>query len=173
MSFLDKIQFWKKKDDFSSLDFSLPPQDYSSSIPPTNTNQQEFSAQKYEIPQDPYMPQEPLQNTQNQMNANFDTQQFSTPTDSFNTQQESPFQSITPENMNEQEYGRKLAQKYASQQETINKQMQTNTSSSYTPQSEELLHLKIDAMKSEISLVNQRLQKIEHLLEAQVKQRRY
>ena len=172
MSFLDKVQFWKKKEDFSSMDFSLPP---SNSTQMTNGNQprSEFDSSKYQMPQDPYMPRDPLApeptNAQGFSQNNMQSTDPSQAGESFTTSNEpSPFQPIQSDNMSEQNFGRRLAQKYVSQEET---QVQQQNQSMRSPQSEELLHLKIDAMKSEISLVNQRLQKIEHLLEAQVKQR--
>ncbi|MFW5977052.1 MAG: hypothetical protein ACOCQQ_00895 [Candidatus Nanoarchaeia archaeon] len=176
MSFLKKLQFWKKKEDNLPIDFSLPPSDSTpSAFANTNTSNQEFKPQKYDVAQDPYMPQDPLQQSQNQQGNLQDSNndQFSSTTSQTNTfQEQNPFQTFDKNDMSEQEYGRKLAQKYAAQQETIHTKMQENsTSQQPSPQSEELFHLKLDAMKSEISLVNQRLQKIEHLLEAQIKQR--
>ena len=170
MSFLDKLQFWKHKDDFSldddkqsyeqysqdpqqewgnQQDPSLPPQDFSSS-------QQSFDdmhESKYALPQDPY--------TQNSQNQSFNE---------YPQQEQSNFRTIQPgEEPSEAEYGKQLARKYINQREA----QESNQQEYPQTQSSDLLNLKIDVLRSELTIANQRLQKIEHLLEAQAKSKHY
>jgi hypothetical protein len=182
MGFLDKLSFRKKNDDYSSgdydkgnygaddylttansgqdsfldqeSDFSLPPQEEFSS------NQQSYNDRtesKDQLPEDPYM------NYSNQNSSQNSSQEFQ--------QESSPqFRSIQDDTgESESQYGKRLARKYIAEQEHVRSQPSSDTISS--PQSIEFLNLKIDAMKSDLALANQRLQKIEHLLEAQAKRR--
>jgi hypothetical protein len=171
MSFLTKLQFWKKNDDFAfdtnmdknysfnenqqnfsnqenswdqNQDYGLPPQD-----PYASQSFDDMNASKYEMPQDPYYQE---QESMQQNNSLF-----------------RPIQQ--DQNETETDYGKRLARKYMSQQETLQQANQEPNQNYYSNNSSELLNLKIDAMKSDLALANQRLQKIEQLLELQVKQR--
>jgi len=195
--FIDKLQFWKKQDDYSFNDSSDPfassspssspspsantTTDYSSGLPPLDASANDPSA----LPQDSFgAPSEsssfdPLSGSSQTADpfassappSSHSSSPSSSPVDSFMPARGSP---QTPP------LGKQLAQDYIEKTDSLQPSWSGQVSSSspssqQAPQSKdqsmELLQLKIDAIRSELNAMSQRMIKIEHLLEDQKKKR--
>jgi len=143
MSFLDKVQFWKKHEE------PLPPETFGqpgmeqpsslSSDPMYQTGISDIDGQ------DPMAPQPQQQSS------------------------EQPPLPPQPGAQDDDSLGRSLAQKYMAQQEVQPPQQQQPAEQKSS--NNEVLNLKVDAIKSEITAVSQRLIRIEQLLEEQSKRK--
>ena len=146
MSFLDKMKFWKKHDDFSFEQDTTPSEDYSGSSGKVQTyldstgSSDQFGMQEGEsgLPPDPLAAQgsteDPL---------------------AFEHTQSRPTQ------------GQQLAHDYMqSQQQTMQppQQMQKQQRESQD-QKLEMLSLKMDSIKSELDALNQHIKKLEVMIE--------
>ena len=169
MTFADKLKFWKKDDD---MDFNtgLPPMDdsFGSSTPTNSSLEDSFD--------NPLGTSGSLPESQPFGSPDISQPKFGSP-----AQQPQPFPNISssqsPQSLDQQpsfdpltnpsqadspgSFGQKLAHDYITQEQSSTKQ--ENSPAKNTER--ELVQLKLDAIRSELNAMSQRIIKIEHLLE--------
>lgn len=158
MSFIDKIQFWKKDDDLDSL----PPSDFDDpfaqkSSDPMSQQPDPFAQQGTDpLAQNSYDP------TRDPMPTNTPTVQnpFEQP-DQLSQQGSLSQQFARPEQPKVDSFGRKLARDYVQQQSNPPQAEQK----SKPDDTMEIVNLKLDAIKSELDAMGTRIKKIESIVE--------
>jgi len=168
MSFLEKIQFWKKDDDFS--------------FDETNNLDSEFNKPFIEENNLPPKPDHLLNNEME--NNNFNPQNNFSENNNNNNQYNNPGENNQvfsqpipppPDYTNQTpSLGQSLAKDYIASQEQNNIPPTTPPRENIPPQENnklEMVNLKIDSIKSEINSINQRLQRIEQLIIEQNKKK--
>lgn len=193
MSFMDKVKFWKKDDDFSfdssdsfgsSFDplgsssgsdpFALPPDTSSSGLPPNPFSSNES--------QDPLASDSEFSTYANdsrfgEPSASQSSQSFGSstapPPPASQESSRDPFARPVPPPNSQASVGKSLAHNYIQQQSgTAPSPSQQSSSAKFQAGSEtEMISLKLDAIRSELNAVSQRLMRLEHLVEEQNKRR--
>lgn len=162
MTFTDKLKFWKKDKDDSGFETGLPPMDDSFGSPPGNdplTGSSSFDDSSFGTSgQQPGT--EPFSSpdiSQPQFGSPAQSQQY--PQDSFSDRPDpltNPSQVSSPST-----FGQQLAQDYIAKEQSPPQQQAPPAKND----DRELVQLKLDAIRSELNAMSQRMIKIEHLLE--------
>ncbi len=197
MGFLDKLQFWKRHDDFLSSDDvmntgiggePLPPLDDGSTAygsektadplamndplaqEPLNTHTDPLTPNplgdqaKYALSEDPTMPNA-VASQQHPSSASSSPSQSSAEVIDYSTMSEEDRlraqidRKYSPENLARQEA---LTQQQSQQSQQANLQSSSNAGAS--SKDIEIINLKLDALKSEVSSLGHQMEKIERLL---------
>lgn len=203
MSFMDKVKFWKKDDEFSFDDssFGSDPFASSSSTADSGLPPDPFASSQGSSSYDPLSPSPGSAFDDSTMGSDPFASPNSSP-DSFASSQSMPPSSATmsadpfssqgtspdrpaqdpfarpmPPPQSDTSVGKNLAHEYMAKQSTPNplspnpitpsSPMQQPTAGSES----EMISLKLDAIRSELSAVSQRLLRLEHLIEENNKKR--
>lgn len=184
-NFIDKLQFWKRHEDFSFNDTSssfpntTDTTAFSSGLPPLDASVNNSSASA----QDSFGDSSGQSSFDPLSAPSADSDPFASSTSSHLTSSSNPLNSFAPQRgqASSSPLGKQLAREYIGQkdplqpswsdQTTQQTQTKNTMSSSTNEQSMELVQLKLDAIRSELNAMSQRMIKIEHMLEQQQKKR--
>lgn len=191
MSFMDKVKFWKKDDDFSFDNSSSANSFNDSSFGDSSMSSNDPFASSSD-PSSSGLPPDPMSGSSDDMfsdpmsgssSDNFGTgsfgqsstsssQQFGTSSNTGSSQSsQDPFARPTPPPKSPS-VGQSLAHNYIQQEQGHSVTPSPQSSQSTKPSSEtEMVSLKLDAIRSELNVVSQRLMRLEQLVEAQNKKR--
>jgi len=194
MSFLEKIQFWKKHDDLFTNDDvlntgvdaqPLPPledpsannygmEDHNDPLAhtdpysgePLNTNTDPLTPNpygdqaKYTIPQDPTIPNSSSEEGFENYSSNNTTS---------SNMEVHDFNNMTPEDRLRDQIDRKYSQENLAKQDALKNNNLSSRSGSPSSRDLEIINLKLDAVKSDVSSITHQLDKIERMLAEQKK----
>lgn len=192
MTFMDKVKFWKKDgNDFSFDDSSnmgsdpfststdassgLPPDPMSGSSASDVLNSDNLGNENLGLPPDPLSdssdPFASNSNTQENFGSSRPSSNSSDPFASSQNNQDPFARPIAPSKP--ETIGQSLAHKYVQENQQLNIPSSMPQSSDHlTPGSDvEMISLKLDAIRSELNSVTQRMMRLEHLIEEQNKKR--
>jgi len=182
-NFIDKLQFWKRHEDFSFNDTSnsfsntADATDFSTGLPPLDASANNPSALSQDSFGDPS-----AQSSFDPLSASSaDSTSFASPASSHPSSSSNSMDSSAPQKAQASSppLGKQLARDYIGQKDPLQpswsgqttQQTQNKTSSFSNEQSMEVVQLKLDAIRSELNAMSQRMIKIEHLLEQEQKKR--